>query len=353
MSKPSFKIVKNEAAQFATVYLYGIIGEYWETDNPITARGLQQILSSLHSYPVVHLRLNGPGGDTHEGFAMGNIIKAFSQKQEIHTWNDGLCASFFFILLLSAKREFRHAAKNSLAMAHSSATGNWGNKESMLDTAEMLDKHDEILAEFLADATDMSVEQVRAKWMDGKDHWMTASEAEADNLLTVEDYDAVEVPEGVTTMKLDKVAAFYNQSKTTNQDMSILSSKFKKISALAKKPEAERTAEELAAVNEELQAEGLTGVTLVNDADLHETVEAAARVPELEKKVTDLDAEKVLNLKKITDLQKVVDQQKIELGKPAEEVHQPVSDVIDSTGTPPVVDIFETSVDREFKARFK
>ena len=109
----------------------------------------------------------------------------------------------------------------------------------------------------------------------------------------------------------------------------------------------------MTAVNEELQAEGLTGLTLVNDSDLQETVEAAAKVPELEKKVTDLDAEKVLNLATITDLQKVVAEQKKELGKPEEDAKPPVSNEIDSTGKPAVVNKFETSFDREFKARFK
>jgi ATP-dependent protease ClpP protease subunit len=350
MSKYPFRVVKNEVNQVATVYLYGIIGEFWETDNPITARGLQQILTSLSNYPIVHLRLNGPGGDTHEGFAMGNIIKAFSRKQQIHAWNDGLCASFFAVLLLAVKREYRHAAKNSLVMVHSSSCGNWGNKASMIDTAEMLDKHDEILAEFLSDATGGTVEEVRVKWMDGKDHWLTATEAEAENLLTVEDYEAVDMPENVTTMKVETVAAFYNsQSKITNTDMDIFSTKFKTISALAKVAVADRTADQFKAVNDELQAEGITGATLVPDATLTLTIEQADKVPGLDIQVTNLTAEKTTLTAKITALEATVAAQLVELGKPAEEVKQPVTDKTDSTGNPVVVLDFNTSVDDEYK----
>lgn len=356
MSKPPFKVVKNLATSTAEIFLYGIIGDFWENDNPITARVIQQLLYSVSEYPRVNIHLNGPGGDTLEAFPMANLIKSFSVKQDIHTYNDGICASAMAILLLSVKRENRHGAKGSMPMIHSASTGNWGNSASMQDTKEMLDKYDETLAVFISDATGIPVADVVAKWLDGKDHWFTSAEAEAAELYTVEDYAAVPMPENVQEMKVDKVAAFYSQSKITNNtDMNILNSKFKTISALAKVAVADRTAEHFTAVKAELEAEGITGVTLVPDADLATRVEQAEKVPALETQVTDLGTQ-VTNLttekgtltQKVTDLEATVAAQAKELGKPAEEVTNPLTTATDSTGTAPAVVDYTTSVDAEY-----
>jgi len=354
MNKHPFKVVTNLATQTAVIYLYGIIGDFWDNENPITARVVQQLLYSVSDYARVDIRLNGPGGDTLEAFPIANLIKSFSVKQDIHTYNDGICASAFIVLLLAVKRENRHGARGSMPMIHSASTGNWGNSASMRDSAEMLAKYDETLATFISDAVDIPVTDVVAKWFDGKDHWFTSAEAEAANLYTVEDYAAVPMPEKVENMRIDKVAAFYKlTSNINNTDMGILYSNFKTISALAKVAVAERTAEQFKAVNDELEAEGILGVSVVPEEDLKDTMAAAKKVPALEESVTALEAEKVTNLAKITALEKTVADQKKELKKPAEEVTNPVTDADDSTGEKPVVNEFETSFDREMKNRFR
>jgi ATP-dependent protease ClpP protease subunit len=350
VSKPKFKVVTNLALQTAKIYLYGIIGDFWENDNPITARVLQHLLYSVYDYQRVDIHLNGPGGDTLEAFPMANLIKSFSAKQDIHTYNDGICASAFIILLEAVKKENRHGAKGSMAMIHSASGSNWGNSESMRDTAEMLDKYDQTLAQFISDAIDLPVPEVVEKWMDGKDHWFTAEEAQAAGLYNIEDYAAAPMPENASEMKVDRVAAFYKSiSNITNQtDMSLISigNNLKKVTALGKLPVEQRTPELIAEANAELESEGIIGLSLVSDTDLQETVTAAAKVPGLEKQVTDLSADKVTLTTTVTNLQLQVK----ELGaKPAEEVVTPVTDAIDSTGKKPevVTNAFETSFDRE------
>ena len=352
MSKPQLKVVKNEASNSADIFIYGIIGDYYDVASPITARNFLEQLAYLSDVPTINVRINSPGGDTGEGFAICNAILA--SKKDIHTWNDGIAASMASVILCSAKDGNRHAAKGSMTMIHSASTFGWGNKNDMADTAEMLSKFDDVLAEIISDAAGLTVEETVAKWLDGKNHWLTGKEAAEAGLVTIEDYTAKEMPENVTSMKMDKVAAFYNsQSKITNNtDMSILSSKFKTISALGKIAVADRTAENFKAVNDELAAEGITGATLVSDADLQETVAAADKVPGLEKQVSDLGTEKTALTQKITDLEATVAAQAKELDKPAEEPKKPVTDKADSTGTPPVTDAFETSFDREARERF-
>jgi ATP-dependent protease ClpP protease subunit len=369
MSKFPFRVIRNEASSEANIFLYGIVGDYWYSDNPVTARSLQRQLTLLSDYKRINLRLNGPGGDVHEGLLILNTILA-DKGSRIHTYNDGVCLSMMAVLLESVPAERRHAAKASLTMIHSASTYAWGNASDMRDTADMLDKHDDVLAGVFADALDLTIDQVKAKWFnDGKDHWLTATEGAAEGLFSVEDYDISEIPENPIDKSLDQIAAFYSrpiannsQSKITNNtDMGLLSNKFKTIAALGKIPVAERTAEHIKAVNDELEAEGITGATLVSDTDLQETVTEAekvpaltieaAKVPALETQVTALTTEKVTLSQEVTALKATVAAQAIELGKPAEEATPPATTLTDSTGGKTVVDSFETSFDRE-AARF-
>jgi len=359
MSKPHLKVVKNEAAKSADIFIYGIIGDYYDSRSPITARNFLEQLASLSEFQTINVRINSPGGDTGEGFAICNAILA--SKKDIHTWNDGIAASMAATILCAAKDGKRHAAKGSMTMIHSASTISWGNKIDMQEAAEMLGRFDDVLAEIIADAAGLTVEETVAKWMDGKDHWLTGKEAAEAGLVTLEEYDSEEMPENVSNMKIDRVAAFYtSQSKITNTDtMGLLSNKFKTISALAKVAAADRTAEHFKAVNDELEAEGITGTTLVSDTDLQETITAAEKVPGLETQVTNLGTqvnnlttEKTSLTQKVTDLEATVAAQAKELGTPAEEIKTPVTDKADSTGTTPVVDAFETSFDREARLRF-
>lgn len=367
MSKPIFNVVKNEAANEASIFLYGIIGDYWYSDNPVTARALQRQLTYLSDYKRINVHLNGPGGDVHEGLLIVNTIRA-DKGDRIHLYNDGICASMMAVILACVPKERRHAAKASLTMIHTASTYAWGNAEDMRDTADMLDKHDDVLAGIIADGLGITLDQVKAKWFDGKDHWLSAADGEAEGLFTVEDYDISDIPDNATNQALDKIAAFYikpvantSQSKITNSDNMKISflTNFKSISDLGKLPTAERTDAHFEAVNAELAAEGITDAVLVSASSLKETVTASEKVPGLETKVTDLGTQ-VTNLttekdaltQEVTALKATVAAQAKELGKPAEELKNPVTDKIDSTGTPPVVDAFETSFDREARLRF-
>jgi ATP-dependent Clp protease protease subunit len=353
MNKNLF-IVRNEASSEANILLYGVIGDYWYSDNPVTARALQRQLTLLSDFKRINLHLNGPGGDVHEGLLILNTILA-DKGDRIHVYNDGVCCSMMAVLLLSVPAERRHAAKASLTMIHQASTYAWGNSDELREAADMLDKHDDVLAGVFADGLGLTINQVKAKWFDGKDHWFTATEGAAEGLFTVEDYEISEIPENPRDQSLERIAAFYakpvnnkSQSKITNSDtMGLLSNKFKSISALAKVAAADRTAAHFEAVKAELEAEGLTGVTLVPEDELQEKVDAADKVPGLEKQVNDLGVEKTTLTQKVSDLQKIVDEQKKELGKPAEEIKNPVTDKIDSVGITTPVEDYTTSVDIE------
>lgn len=338
--------VKNEADKSAKIYLYGIIGDYW-TESPLTAKAFLRELTALEGkLNRVDIHINSPGGDVWEGLGIANAIRA--SKMELHTYNDGLCASMASAILCSAKNGNRHAAKQSLTMIHNASTIVWGNSEDMRNEAETLEKHDDVLAGFYADASGKTVEEIKAEYFDFKDHWLTADEAEKAGLVKIEDYSAEDVPENVTNMPFQKVAALFNSKaiiQNQHTEMGILSNKFKKLSALAKVAAAAITAEQVEEINTEIAEQEIEGVTLVLDTELQETVEAAEKVPGLEASIAEKDQE-IKNLKdENAKLQAKID------AKPAEEAGSPTSE---GDEIPPVNKkdevSFETSFDREVKA---
>ncbi|MCX2473557.1 Clp protease ClpP [Pedobacter sp. MC2016-05] len=345
MKKQSLTVVANDATKTASIYLYGIIGDFWNNGDPITAKTFQQKISALYTYNRIDVHLNGPGGDVHEFLAICNIINANQDK--IHTWNDGLCASGFFYILASAKKENRHTAQNAIAMAHQAGSGAFGKSNDLREAADMLDVHDEVLAGILAKATGKKVDEVKALWFDGKDHWMTAEDTQTLGIATIESYDAQPVPENITAMPLNKVAAFYTPQN--NQENMLGFNKFKSLTALAKVAAAEVTAEQVTAVNEEIVAQEIEGVTLVLDSELQTITADAGKVPSLNTQITALTTEKEAEVQKVVALTAEVAGLKKELNKPAVEALAPVTTATDGTpGTQEVTAEFETQTDREY-----
>lgn len=355
MFKPIFNYVKNDAKKEATIYLYGIIGSYWDYESPLNAKAFLRKLNELSDVDTINVRVNTPGGDVLEGLGIVNAIR--SSKKTVNVYNDGVCASMGFIILASAKDGHRFAAKGSLGMAHGAGTGTFGNAKAHRSTADMLDKHDSILAEYISDALGKDVATVMADYFDGENHWLTAKEMETLGMvqLTDQEADKSQMPENATAMSYDGVAAFYmgkvpDQSQINNQDM-FGKDKFKSLTAMAKIAVTDVTAEMVEAVNNEIEAQEIPGITVVLDSELQKVNDEAAKVPTLNTKVTDLEGQLSTAQSKVTDLEKEVGELKAKLGQPATPPTTPTPAGSDSTpgDGQEVEDNFETSVDAEFK----
>lgn len=321
MNKPSLRVVSDQANLITEIHIYGVIGDYWWTDDPVSARKFLEKLN-LADTPEIHVYINSPGGDVHEGLAICNAIKA--SKKIIKTYNDGICASMAAVILAAAPEGRRFAAKSSLTMLHSASTYAWGNAQDLRETADSLEKHDNVLAEIIADAMSSTVEDIQSTYFDGTDHWLTAKEIEALGMVEVLDYTIGEIPENPTDKQLHQIAAFYNpkKPKTQNTDMSLFSKQFKGVAALAKIAVADVTDEQLEAANNSLKEEGIEGYEIVKTTDVENTIQEAEKVPDLEKKIKDLEDDSVSDKKKIKDLEAKVAEFN---NKPADEGNSPVT----------------------------
>lgn len=174
----------------ATIYLYGFIGIDWwsydEGDQNTDQNFIKQLNDLQGKYDRINIHINSPGGDMMHGNAIVTAIQG--SKAEIHTYNDGIAASMAAVIFCSAPKGQRHMAKNALTMFHSPSSLAWGNARDMRQEADVLDKFQSTLVAIVAEATQMTDEEVIATYMDHEDHWLTYAECLAANIVDDQDY---------------------------------------------------------------------------------------------------------------------------------------------------------------------
>lgn len=151
----------------ATLYLYDIIDPWWG----VSAAEVVKQLAGLAGQ-AVNLRINSPGGDVFEARAMAAAI---AQHGNVTAWVDGIAASAATYVATAAK-EVR-AADGAFWMIHQAWALAYGNKDDLIDLADLLDKVDGTIVQDYARKTGKSAEQLAA-WMQAET-WFTAAEAQA------------------------------------------------------------------------------------------------------------------------------------------------------------------------------
>jgi len=199
--KSYYNVVKNEADREATIYIYGAIGGIdWDTYETINtaSKFTEEFKEIEEGADDIHVRINSPGGDVFEGQAIYNAL--FASKKRIITYNDGICASMAALILLAGDEI--HAFKNSLLMIHNSSSYYWGNKQEVEEQLKAAEKIDKALGTAIEDRLDISAEEVEKDYLNYKDNWFTAEEAEEigfyDKIIKK---DKAQVPEDIMEMK--------------------------------------------------------------------------------------------------------------------------------------------------------
>lgn len=350
MKQRYFQVLASGTTGVGKLKIYGDIGPYWGDVNAADFLAVFNALESTCSRIDIHV--NSPGGSVWEGLPIANAIKSSPLYDHIHLYGDGIEFSMAAILMAAAKKGNAHVAKGSLLMFHSASVYGYGNSKSLKKTAEDLEKYDDILASFLVDRLGLSLEQVKAKYFDGEDHYYTPAEALAEGLIDViEDYEAEETPENVKNMSYGQVAAWFqgkiNKIETNNsENQNNMFNKYSKLSELAKVAVNDRTNELFEAVNEQIQKTGVEGVTVVSDSYLEGLENASTENTGLKTKVTDLENSVTQKDARIAELEKKVK----DLGsKPAEQPVVPVTNKNDTPdgGKKEEVEDFTTDYDRE------
>ena len=151
----------------AEILLYDEIG-YWGTN----ATDFAQALSEAGDGPLT-LRINSPGGDVFDGYAIYNMLR--NRAAPVHVVIDGLAASAASFIAMAGKTVTM--GEPSMLMIHNSWGMCVGDRNDMLDMAAMQEKIDGQIAAIYAVKSGQTVDQMAAA-MDAES-WYTSSEAKA------------------------------------------------------------------------------------------------------------------------------------------------------------------------------
>lgn len=152
--------------------LYDFIDPYWG----ISADAVVKALAGQNLTKLV-VRINSPGGDVFDGWAIYNYLK--SRPYPVETVNDGAAASIASIILMAGSKVTSSA--HALIMIHDPWMMSMGNAAQLRSDAVVLDKVGGDLAAIYVEKSGMVAADVAA--LMAAETWMNAEEALAYKLI--------------------------------------------------------------------------------------------------------------------------------------------------------------------------
>jgi ATP-dependent Clp protease protease subunit len=137
--------VENKNETDATIYLYdAIVSDSFF--GGVSAIDFVKELNAL-TQPIIHLRINSPGGDVFAARAMSQAIKEHPSKIIAHV--DGVAASAATFPVIAADESV--ISNGGMFMIHNAWTFGAGNASDFLELADLLEKTDQsILNDYVA-----------------------------------------------------------------------------------------------------------------------------------------------------------------------------------------------------------
>ena len=166
--KRFFNMIPGQDA--ACILLYGDIGDY---DKVRSGDVVRELMEMEAQYKKIDVRINSNGGDVYSGIAIFNAFK--NTKADITMYVDGIAASIASGVALCGKPLYM--SRYSRLMLHSIQGGAYGNKKELAEVIEQIDSLENTLAEMLATRCKKTVDEIKAEYFDGSDHWLTAQQA--------------------------------------------------------------------------------------------------------------------------------------------------------------------------------
>lgn len=172
-----FKVqAKADPKATAEVYIYGDIGSDWYEETTSAADFVRQ-LNDLKN-EAIDIRINSVGGSVPDGLAIYNAIKRHPSTITIHI--DGMAMSIASLIAMAADSVM---SENAILMIHAPWSVAIGNASDLRDMADTLDRWAEAMSTSYAAKTGKSKEEVMALLTDGKDHYFTAEQAQAEGFV--------------------------------------------------------------------------------------------------------------------------------------------------------------------------
>lgn len=155
--------ITNKADETCEVMIYDEIG-YWG----ITAKHFDEDLAKVTAKTIT-LRINSPGGNVFDGFAIYSALRAHAATVNVHI--DGVAASIASVIAMAG--DTVTIAKRAFVMIHDPSSYAFGNASDLRKEAELLDKIRDQIAGTYADRCGGEVEDIKKKmaeetWFDSE-----------------------------------------------------------------------------------------------------------------------------------------------------------------------------------------
>ena len=162
-----FTDLVNVAGDSATIYLYDMISADWG----VSALSVIEAIAEAGEAKILNVHINSPGGDVFEGRAIMAALSAFKGKTIARI--DSLCASAATSIALACDEVVM--ADGAFFMIHNASGMAWGDKQTLRDTADVLEKVEGAIVSDYLQKTGKDEAEIRAL-MDAET-WFTANEA--------------------------------------------------------------------------------------------------------------------------------------------------------------------------------
>lgn len=185
--------------------LYGNIGG-WLANGENFATFLEDVESK--GFEELTIRLHCYGGSVFEGNVIQNAMSR--SKLKINVVIDGIAASMGFMFLTGTNVANIHIAENGFGMIHRPSAGTIGDVDEHLAATKLLRDIESNFISAISARSGLPADEVRAKWLDGKDHWLNAQEMVKYGFVgkiipaATKDFNTLKI-EDLTNMQIDNV----------------------------------------------------------------------------------------------------------------------------------------------------
>lgn len=170
----SIRLEANAKQKHADLYLFGVIGSWWENN---TAQDILNELQANQSLETIRVHLSSVGGNFLDGLPIYNLLK--NHPAEVTTQVIGYALSMGSVIMLAGDRI--ECAQNGLIMIHNAQGFALGDKHLMRKEAQVLDKHEKAILPRYQERLGQSADAVQA--LLDEETWYTADEALAAGLI--------------------------------------------------------------------------------------------------------------------------------------------------------------------------
>lgn len=152
------------------VLLYGNVGDGEKVDS---GRVVTELMELAAAYGKIDVHIHSKGGDVFSGIAIYNALRTV--QADVTIYIDGLAASIAGIIALCGKPLYMN--KYARLMLHRVSGGSWGTADDLRRAADVAEELEKDLASMIAGRCKMPVDEVKSKFFDGEEHYISAAQA--------------------------------------------------------------------------------------------------------------------------------------------------------------------------------